>query len=145
MPAAMMMAAPSPVSVLQYIDTAVAVATFLVSERLPATIETIKRYFSHKGKEEPTEKFAEKSQGLIQLLVIDPGLLSTLKDKIKSAIEAYKACLSTASRPQENDACDRRAERDICDTLNRIKSRNNGVLPDHELDNQWQSFGCVAV
>ena len=125
-------------SVLAYIDTAVGVATFLMSERLPATVESI-RAFSRRERREPPAGFSpDEAQGLVALLVIDPGLLDDLTDRIRGAIDAYRSCLRKAERPQENDACDRRAERDVCDALNRIKNRNMGNLPTDFLNNQWE-------
>ncbi len=132
-------------SVLAYIDTAVGVATFLVSERLPATVENIRAFFRRERLEPPTGFSPEEAQGLVALLVIDPDLLDDLTDKVRGAIDSYRSCLRKASRPQENDACDRRAERDVCDTLNRIKNRNKDNLPTDFLNNQWESYGCVRV
>lgn len=132
-------------SALAYIDTAVAVATFLMSERLPATIENIRAFFRRTAREQPSAFTPEEGQGLVSLLIIDPELLRDLSDIVKRAIEKYRACLRAAARPQESDACDRRAERDICDALNRIRNRNNGDLPTDFLQNQWASYGCVRI
>jgi hypothetical protein len=132
-------------SILAYIDTAVAVATFLVSERLPATIENIRAYFGRSRREAPSEFSPDEAQGLVALLVIDPDLLGDITDKVRGAIDAYRSCLRKALRPQENAACDRRAERDVCDALNRIKDRNKDELPTDFLKGQWDSFGCVRV
>lgn len=132
-------------SALAYIDTAVAVATFLFSERVPATLENIRSFFRRTNREPPPEFRPEEALQLVALLVIDPELLRDLGDIIKRAIDAYRVCLRAASRPQESDACDRRAERDICDALNRVRNRNNGVLPTEFLEDQWASYGCVRV
>ncbi|TAL82580.1 MAG: hypothetical protein EPN74_16900 [Rhodanobacter sp.] len=132
-------------SILAYIDTAVGVATFLMSERLPATVENIRSFFKREKRDPPPNFSPDEAQGLVALLIIDPDLLKDLSERVRKAIEAYRYCLRKAVRPQENDACDRRAERDICDTLNRIKSRNKGNLPTDILNNQWHSFGCVDV
>ena len=140
-----MMPIPNPASVLEYVNTAIAVASFLTSERLPATIESIKSYFSRRRETEPSEGFSKEAKDLIALLIIDPDLLKILEQKIRAALTGYRKCLISASTPQESDACDRTAERAICDTLNRIKNRNNGSLPGDFLSNQWNSFGCVRV
>lgn len=132
-------------SVLAYIDTAVAVATFLVSERLPATVESIRSFFRREEREPPPGFSPDEAQGLVALLVIDPGLLGDLTGKVRGAIDSYRNCLRNALRTQENDACDRRAERDVCDALNRIRNRNKGDLPTDFLINQWDSYGCVRV
>ena len=132
-------------SILAYIDTAVGVATFLMSERLPATVENIKAFFKREKREPPPGFSPDEAQGLVALLVIDPDLLKDLTERVRKAIEVYRKCLKKATRTQENDACDRRAERDVCDTLNRIKNRNKGNLPTDMLQNQWDSFGCVEV
>lgn len=132
-------------SILAYIDTAVAVATFLVSERLPATIENIRFYFSHSRRDGPPSFNPTEAQNLIELLVIDPGLLNDLSERVGDAIESYRVCLREASRPQESAACDRRAEIAVCDALNRVRDRNNDVLPTDYLRDQWRSFGCVRV
>ena len=132
-------------SVLVYIDTAVAVATFLVSERLPATVESIRAFFRQERREPPLGFSPDEAQGLVALLVIDPGLLADLSETGRGAIDSYRGCLRKASRTQESDACDRRAERDICDALNRVRNRNKGNLPTDFLKNQWDSYGCVIV
>ncbi len=134
-------------SILAYIDTAVAVATFLVSERLPATIENIQSFFSRSRRERPASFRPEEAQGLVTLLVIDPDLLDDLATRVGDAITSYRACLRNAPpfRPQESAACDRRAEIAVCDAINRVQDRNNDVLPTDYLRDQWQSFRCVRV
>src|ERR1700733_11317518 len=110
-------------SALAYIDTAVSVATFLLSERLPATVQNIRAFFTRQKVEPPAGFSPDEAAGLVGLLVIDEGLLKDLTHRVRDAIEGYRACLRKAVRTQESDACDRRAERDICDTLNRIRNR----------------------
>lgn len=134
-----------PASALQFISAAVSVAKFLVSERLAVTVSTIRDYFS--GQRRPVPQALDTADGvaLVSLLVIDPELLEDLTEQAEEGIEKYRACLRSASSPQERAACDRRAERDVCDTLNRIRDRNNDKLPGAFLDGQWQSFRCVRV
>ena len=133
------------VTVLSYIDIAIKVATFLVSERLPATVNNIMAYFSRNKTTPPAVFQAEEARGLVALLVIDPGLLDHLTGTVSAASQAYMTCLRDASTVQEKAACDRRAERDICDTLNRIRDRNADDLPTGYLRNQWTSYGCIRV
>jgi hypothetical protein len=132
-------------SALAYIDTAVRVATFLFSERLPATVQNIRAFFTRQKAEPPPGFSPDEAAGLIALLVIDKDLLDDLTGIIRDAIERYRTCLRRAARPQESDACDRRAERDICDSLNRIRNRNKDNLPTDFLKSQWDSYGCVRV
>jgi len=143
MPAAA--AAASAASILAYIDTAIGIATFLISDRVPVTVTNIRNFFRVQKREPPQELDIDDVTPLIALLVIDPELLGVLNDKVKKAIGAYKDCIRVASRPQEDAACDRKAERDVCDSLNRIMDRNDGELPTRYLQNQWKSFGCVRV
>ncbi len=132
-------------SVLNYIDTAFGVATFLISERLPATIENIRAFFVGRRQEVPAGFRLEDVQQLIALLIIDPDLLSDLMDSVRRAADEYRTCLRNVQRPQERAACDRRAERDICDTLNRVRDRNGGDIPTDYLNDQWNSYGCIRV
>lgn len=139
-------AAASGAAILQYIDTAIGVATFLMSERLPVTIENIRSFFRRKKVEKPEIFDPEEAKDFVaSLITIDPIILNVLNDKVKDAIASYADCLRQAISPQENAACDRRAERSVCDTLNRLMDRNIGVLPSDYLKNQWAAFGCVRV
>lgn len=143
--AALAAAASNAASILAYIDTAIGIATFLMSDRLPVTVNNIRNFFRVQRREPPEDFDIEDSAPLVALLVIDPGLLEVLEDKVKNAIATYKNCIKAASRPQEDAACDRKAERDVCDSLNRIMDKNDGELPTQFLKNQWRSFGCVRV
>lgn len=137
--------ASNAASILAYIDTAIGVATFLMSDRLPVTVNNIRNFFRFQKKEPPENFDIDDATPLIALLVIDPGLLEVLEGKVKNAIGAYRDCIKAANRPQEDTACDRKAERDVCDSLNRIMDRNDGVLPSQYLQKQRKSFGCVRV
>jgi hypothetical protein len=136
---------PGAPNVLDYINTSIAIATFLISERLPATIETIRSYFVRKEERAPEGFLPEEAQSFISLLVIDKELLDDLTEKVKNSIDDYRDCLRKATRRQERDACDSRVEKDVCDNLNRIRGRNKGDLPTDYLNNQWDSFGCERV
>jgi hypothetical protein len=133
----------SGASILGYIDTAINVANFLISERLPVTVENIRAYF--RGKSRPENFDPQEAASFVQLLVIDEDLLNDLTDKVKNGVNEYRDCLKKAVRPQESAACDRKAEITVCDTLNRVMDRNKDELPSDYLDNQWQSFSCVRV
>lgn len=130
---------------LQYVTAAVAVAKFLVSQNLKATVSDIRKYFEARG-ELPPEGLADPDAvEFVALLTINRDLLSDLEAAANEGVTRYRDCLKKASKRQERDACDRRAERDICETLNRIKERNQGHLPTKHLRDQWSSFGCVEV
>lgn len=127
---------------LEYIKTGVEVATFLLSERIPATVESVRRYFRRHPNPLASQFEREQEVRLLKNLVIDPGLLGDLREDVEKAIKTYRECLRKASRPPERDACDRRAERNVCEFLNRIRDRNNEELPDF-LQNEWVSYRCV--
>ncbi|MEK6372732.1 MAG: hypothetical protein AABO58_08550 [Acidobacteriota bacterium] len=122
-----------------------AIATFLISEQLPVTIESIKRFFAPRGIAPPADVTSPEGVAFVNLLVIDPDLLDDLTEQTQDGVKRYRQCLKQASQPQERAACDRKAEKDVCDTLNRIKDRNEDQLPTNYLDKQWKSFGCVRV
>ena len=90
---------------------------------------------------------AQSADGLrlINLLVIDEGLLKTLTDQVRKAIAAYDRCLKRGKTRQDRNACDVRAERDVCEALNRIMDRNEDKIPGDFLNGQWKSFRCVRV
>lgn len=136
---------PEPISVLTYISTAVAVARFLTSEELATTIENIREYFARLGDRTPPDLDTPDALGLIELLVIDSELLDDLSRQIDRGVGAYRKCLSKASTVHERAACDRRAEKDVCDTLNRVMDRNDDELPSNYLRDQWTSFQCVRI
>jgi hypothetical protein len=138
-------AAAGGATILGYIDTAVKVATFLISERLPATVNNIKSFFTKKNEKQPTNFNPEDAKDFVALLVIDPELLGDLTKKVKKGLIDYRECLKKAVRRQESAACDSRAEQSVCDQLNRIMDKNEDVLPSEYLRNQWASFRCVRV
>lgn len=137
---------PEPVTVLQYVAAAVGVAKFLVSERLEATVSNIRAYFSQRNQEVPEDLDSTEGAALVALLVIDADLLSDLTRATHEGIYRYRECLKNADDDvRQRDACDRRGERDVCDTLNRIRDRNKDDLPTDFLREQWNSFRCVRV
>ncbi|HEX8412247.1 MAG TPA: hypothetical protein VF883_25590 [Thermoanaerobaculia bacterium] len=132
-------------SVLDYINTFVTIATFLISERLPVTIENIRAFFEPRGITPPADITTPDALRFVELLVIDEALLEQLTEQTEEGVKSYTKCLKAAATPQQRAACDRRAEKDVCDTLNRIRDRNEDKLPTDYLDKQWRSFGCVRV
>lgn len=130
-------------TILSYIDTAISIATFFMSEKIPVTIDNIRSYFGRRDQEIPAYFDIEDANNLIQNLIIHPEILEVLQFKVKDALTIYKQCLLKAKKQQENHACDVRAEREVCDILNRILDRNNNKLPSKILQNHWVSFGCV--
>jgi hypothetical protein len=132
-------------SVLKYIDTAIKVAQFLISSDLRATVQNIGGYFERTDTVAPDGFEPDKAQNLISALtIIDPRILSVLRDQVDRAISKYATCLQRSITSQERDACDRRCERAVCETLNRLMDRNGGGLPhDEYLEAQWMSFGCI--
>lgn len=128
---------------LDYIRTATTVATFLISQQLAATASNIRNYF--RGHSEPLAPLFEQPEevAFVGKLVIDRELLRGLTADVSESVKAYMDCLHHSRTPQERDGCDRRAERRVCETLNRIRARNQGQLPTDYLRHQWESYGCV--
>lgn len=131
--------------VLEYINTATAVAAFLISADLTATLQNVREYFrSH-----PSALSAQFEQpdeiAFVRALVIDRELLEALSDDVTGAIMAERDCLKRSSTPQEKDACGRRAEKRVCDSLNRIRDRNEDSLPTDFLNRRWRSYRCARA
>ncbi len=131
---------------LKYLDISIKVAKFLISERLPSTVENIKSFFRRKNIEKPQNFELEEARVFVNALMnIDTRILDVLKAKVNEAINEYVDCLKSANSTQEGDACDRNAERSVCENLNRIMKKNNGNLTSEYLESQWSSFGCVKT
>ena len=130
---------------LDYIKTATAVATFLVSGRLEATVTNIRDYFRSRPSPLAATFEQPKEVAFVAKLVINPDLLDDLTQDVQGSITDYRDCLNASTRPQERDACDRRAERRVCETLNRIRDRNDDELPTDYLNDQWTSYRCVVI
>lgn len=127
---------------LEYLNAAVAVTAFLISKDLKTTVSNIRNYF----KEFPNnfEKLFESEQEVAFLqFIIDKGLLDDLTDKVKDAINEEKDCITKAESGQEYDACERKAEKKVCNPLNYIRDRNEGDLPTDYLIEKWKSYGCI--
>ena len=128
---------------LEYINTAVAIAGFLISQDLKVTVENVRAYFRLNPSNLNTQFEKPQELDFLHKLIIDPGLLGDLTDDVSGAISDERHCLNVASIPQEKDACGRMAEKSVCDSLNRIMDRNKDDLPTDYLKGKWQSYRCV--
>lgn len=132
-------------NVLEYINTAVAIATFLISNDLKATVENVRQYFAVQ-KEPLDSTFLQVDEiKFVAKLIIDDDLLRELSDLANGAIHRERNCLKKATDAQSRDACARRAEKDVCDLLNRILDRNQDELPTEELKKRWLSYRCARI
>lgn len=130
---------------LEYINTAVTLASFLVSQDLQATAENVRSFF-RRNPSDLANKFEQTHElAFVAKLVIDPELLEELSGSVADAIGEEVDCYSKATTPQKKDACARKAEKSVCDSLNRIKDRNNDDLPTSDLYNAWESYRCERV
>lgn len=85
----------------------------------------------------------EGAKEIISILYIDKGLLSDISHNIQNCIEKYRAAIKVAVSQSQQHVVDRAAERCVCDALNRIKRRNNGVLPSGDFERWWTSYRCT--
>ena len=83
--AALATGAAGGASILGYIDTAVKVATFLISERLPATVQNIVSFFSKKKIPKPDYFNESEAKDFVAFLVIDKDTLGVISDLIRNA------------------------------------------------------------
>lgn len=133
-----------PILLFNFLGSAASIASLLISlGRKEVTLETIREF-----REQIPEKYwqdltSEEGLRLITLLVIDPDLLDDLTRDVQSAQSEYRRCLKIAQTSTARDGCDRRVERRICETLNRIMDRNEDKLPTDFLENTWTSYRCV--
>lgn len=81
---------------------------------------------------------------LLDVLVIDEGLLHDLMEEVDRAQAAYRRALRAATTPEARRQADRQAEQAICEHLQRIRLRNGGVLPLAELEDVWRSYACAV-
>lgn len=75
--------------------------------------------------------------------VINPRILNGYRKKIEEALHRWENEMSESDDDNEIHAIEARAERAICDFLNRIRNRNKGKLPNKKLQDMWDSFKCV--
>ena len=127
---------------LEYLNLAIALVAFLISNDLSVTVANIREYFRRNPN--PLGVRFEQPQELALLnLIIDKGLLDRLTDKVKDAIDDETNCIKNAKTGQEMDGCARKAEKAVCDSLNYIRDRNNEDLPTDYLNDSWSSYRCV--
>ncbi len=133
-----------PISLFNFLGSVASIASLLISlGRKEITLETIEEFREQIPQKYWKDLTSEEGLGLIALLVIDSDLLDDLTQDVQSAQGEYRRCLKRAQTSTARDACDRRAERRICETLNRIKDRNNDKLPTDFLRNTWTSYRCM--
>ncbi|WNM60515.1 hypothetical protein [Candidatus Nitrospira neomarina] len=125
------------------------IAKFLTSEGLRATVESVRNFFSStsRGQSIPADAQAvfltdEGIEFVGTLLIISKPILDYIADEIRKAETDYLVCLRGAQNRGERNRCDRDAEIYICETLERAKLRNNGILPA-PLDPVWIRYGCA--
>ena len=148
-----------------YIKTATAIATFLISERLEATVTNIRSYFGtntslatlgYKRKRfnprlgysvttinSAAVQFEQLQEvAFIAKLLADPDLLNDLvKDADRSIID-FRDCLEGYVWPQERDPCYYRAQDRVCEILTRISPEDADELPTDFLKDQWADCRC---
>ena len=132
----------SAASALEYIDTAIGLATVLMSDRLAATEENIEACLRREESGPPPEFSPDEAQAFVALLVIEPDLLYDLTTLVHKAKDTHNLCMEKAALAHEWEDCARQTGRSICEILNHIRNRNEGKLPTGALTDQWESFGC---
>ena len=95
----------------------------------------------------PDEQKALDTPGaekVISLLIIDEELLRDLKGAAERCLSAYRAQLKHGADRRYREKADRDAERCVCENLNRIKQRNDGLLPgEGPWERWWKSYRCI--
>lgn len=131
--------------VLEYMNTAISLAAFLVSSDLKATVQDFRFYFEKYPSKLAAKFEAKKELEFVAQLIIDPTLLEELRGRVEGAIDDEVKCLRIAVKPQQMDACARKAERSVCNALNYIRERNEDELPTDFLKEKWRSYGCESI
>ncbi len=140
-----------PIEALQLFAAACSIASYLKDNGLDVELINIRSAIQNTdagSASNETIRILESvdSITLINLLVIDPELLKTLRGLVDDAQKDHSTCMSNAGKSiAERDKCDILAQRDICDLLNRIRDRNDDELPVAELMNLWTSWKCVRI
>ena len=132
-----------PLTFFGFISSACSIASFLISSDLKATTQTVRGFLSKIPENYRDDISSEEGLKLVNLLIIDPELLDDLTDDVHNYEKDYRRCLRRGKSPQERDRCDRRAERGICETLNRIMDKNEEEIPTEYLRTRWSSHRCV--
>ena len=124
------------------------IAKFLTSDGLRATVSSIRDFFStSRGQRIPPEVqtvfLTDEGIAFIgTLMTISQPILDYVTEEIEQAEADYVTCLRSSTTPGQRNKCDRDAEKYICETLDRAKNRNGGVLPD-PFDPVWTRYGCA--
>jgi hypothetical protein len=132
-----------PITFFGFVVSACNIASFLISSGLRATATNVQEFFAEVPTKFHDDLVSDDGLELINLLVIDQDLLDDLIDDLRNSETEYRKCLRKGKTPQQRDACDRRAERRICETLNRIQDKNKDQLPTDCLRGRWTSYQCV--
>lgn len=131
-------------SLFGFVSSSCSIASFLISSDLRSTIENVRKFLSEVPAKYHRELTTPEGVDWIGLLVIDPDLLDDLVERVRTSEKEYRECIRSSSSAQERDSCDRRAQRNVCETLNRIRDRNQDVLPTDFLRKRWESYRCIA-
>lgn len=81
------------------------------------------------------------------LSIVPIATIDRLKDKIQACYEKFNKILDDDEQyfPSDIDNAAKNALPNcICRNLGRIVSVNGGALPDQELHDAWQKYGCSA-
>ena len=132
-----------PITFFGFVGSACSIASFLISSDLRATAANVREFLSEVPAKFHDDLVSDEGLDLVNLLVIDQNLLDDLTDDVQNSETEYRKCLRKGKTPQQRDVCDRRAERRICETLNRIRDRNDDQIPTDYLRDRWTSYGCV--
>ena len=130
---------------LDYINTAVALATFFIAEDLRVSISNVRSFFRSKPSRLAPEFEKLDAIEFLTQLVIDEELLKELSGQVSGAIDDEKQCVKKAKSGSQMDACERRAERAVCNSLNYILNRNDDKLPTKYLQDKWTGYHCERV
>jgi len=134
-----------PITFFGLIGSVCSIASYLSSINQEASSNNINDYISDIPEKYREDIISDEGIAFINLLIIDNELLNDLIKDVQVSENAYRDCLRIArgQRSQVRDGCDRKAERLICETLNRVMDRNDSVLPTEFLKARWISYQCA--
>lgn len=124
------------------------IAKFLTSSGLRATVASIRDFFATPrarqiAPEVQTIFLTDEGIAFVgTLMTIGQPILDYVTEEIERAEAGYVACLRSSTTPGQRNKCDRDAEKLICETLDRAKNRNGGVLPA-PFEPVWTRYGCA--
>ena len=79
---------------------------------------------------------------VIRILIIDPEYYEVVIKEIRRARDKEMRGMAENPNRSDRDVEEKRAERLICEFLNRIRRRNDGEIPDGECHKWWVSYRC---